>query len=581
MVALSSNLLGNARPNWLPVRRALLSVSNKDGVVAFASQLAKLGIELVSTGGTAKTLADAGLTVIAVDSLTQFPEMLDGRVKTLHPAIHGPLLARRDLHEHMARLAEMGYPAIDLLVVNLYPFEATRAKPGVGYQELIENIDIGGPAMIRAAAKNHDGVAVVVDPTDYDALAASLKESHGKLSWSHRQGLAAKAFAHTAAYDGAIANFLNALPISIEKGNPLHTDAKTATASKGIDSNIPANTANTVDTVEAPSPSEIQALPRILSLQFNQEQAMRYGENPHQSAAFYRQPHAALGGLGHYRQLQGKELSFNNLADADAAWLCARSFDGHGTAACVIVKHANPCGVALAESAVKAYEKAFKTDPTSAFGGILAFNTEIDEACALAISQQFAEVILAPAYSEKALGVFAKKANLRLLEVPLGSEAGLTQGLDLKRVTGGLLVQTPDWNRMKATDLKCVTQKTPNDQELKDLLFAWKVATWVKSNAIVFCKDNMTMGVGAGQMSRLDSARIASIKAGHANLSLQGTVVASDAFFPFRDGLDVVADAGATAVIQPGGSVRDDEVIEAANERGLAMVFTGVRHFRH
>ncbi len=578
MVALSSNLLGNARPNWLAVGRALLSVSNKEGVVEFASHLARLGIELVSTGGTAKTLTDAGLRVIAVDSLTQFPEMLDGRVKTLHPAIHGPLLARRDLPEHMARLTEMGYPAIDLLVVNLYPFESTRAKPGVGYQELIENIDIGGPAMIRAAAKNHDGVAVVVDPSDYAVLGKALEEGRGALSWLQRQRLAAKAFAHTAGYDGAIANFLNALPNTQDEARQPEAGSQPAGAAEGVNADKADNADNTV---QAPSPSESQALPRILSLQFKQQQAMRYGENPHQSAAFYSQPHAALGGLGYYQQLQGKELSFNNLADADAAWLCVRSFDALGSPACVIVKHANPCGVALAGSALGAYEKAFQTDPTSAFGGILAFNTELDEDCALAISKQFAEVILAPGYTDKALNVFAKKANLRLLKIPMGTEAGLTQGLDLKRVTGGLLVQTPDWNRLKAEELQCVTQKAPSEQQLKDLLFAWKVATWVKSNAIVFCKDSMTMGVGAGQMSRLDSARIASIKAGHAGLSLHDTVVASDAFFPFRDGLDVVADAGATAVIQPGGSVRDDELIAAANERGLAMVFTGVRHFRH
>ena len=578
MVALSSNLLGNARPNWLAVGRALLSVSNKVGVVEFASHLARLGIELVSTGGTAKTLTDAGLRVIAVDSLTQFPEMLDGRVKTLHPAIHGPLLARRDLPEHMARLTEMGYPAIDLLVVNLYPFESTRAKPGVGYQELIENIDIGGPAMIRAAAKNHDGVAVVVDPSDYALLGQALDEGRGRLSWSQRQRLAAKAFAHTAGYDGAIANFLNALPNTPDDAGQPEASSQPAGTAEGVNADKADNADNTV---QAPSPSESQALPRILSLQFKQQQAMRYGENPHQSAAFYSQPHAALGGLGYYQQLQGKELSFNNLADADAAWLCVRSFDALGSPACVIVKHANPCGVALAGSALGSYEKAFQTDPTSAFGGILAFNTEIDEDCALAISKQFAEVILAPGYTDKALNVFSKKANLRLLKIPMGTEAGLTQGLDLKRVTGGLLVQTPDWNRLKAEELQCVTQKAPSEQQLKDLLFAWKVATWVKSNAIVFCKDSMTMGVGAGQMSRLDSARIASIKAGHAGLSLHDTVVASDAFFPFRDGLDVVADAGATAVIQPGGSVRDDELIAAANERGLAMVFTGVRHFRH
>jgi phosphoribosylaminoimidazolecarboxamide formyltransferase/IMP cyclohydrolase len=565
MVTLNASLLGNTRPNWLPVRRALLSVSDKNGLVEFAGQLSELGIELVSTGGTAKALSEAGFSVIAVDSLTEFPEMLDGRVKTLHPAVHGPLLARRDLPSHMERLAEMGYAAIDLLVVNLYPFEATRAKPGVGYQELIENIDIGGPAMIRAAAKNHDGVAVVVDPSDYARLAEALKTNQGRLSWGHRQSLAAKAFAHTAGYDGAIANFLNGLPNAAP-------NAETVPSS---------NAGNSDNTVEAPNPLDSQALPRILSLQFHQEQSMRYGENPHQSAAFYSPPKAPMGGLGHYKQLQGKELSFNNLADADAAWLCARSFDDLGTAACVIVKHANPCGVALADSPLKAYEKAFKTDPTSAFGGILAFTTEIDEDSATAIGQQFAEVILAPSYNEQALKVFSKKTNLRLLQVPLGTEAGLTHGLDLKRVTGGLLVQTPDWNRLHASDLRCVTQKAPSEQQMKDLLFAWKVGTWVKSNAIVFCKDGMTMGVGAGQMSRLDSARIASIKAGHAGLSLKDTVVASDAFFPFRDGLDVVADAGATAVIQPGGSVRDDEVIAAANERGLAMVFTGVRHFRH
>jgi phosphoribosylaminoimidazolecarboxamide formyltransferase/IMP cyclohydrolase len=555
MVQLSQNMLGSARPNRMPIGRALLSVSDKTGLVELARELHSLGIVLVSTGGTAKAIAEAGLPVTAVDALTGFPEMLDGRVKTLHPAVHGGLLARRDLPAHLAQLQQAGIATIDLLVVNLYPFRETLHKPGVGYQEVVENIDIGGPAMLRAAAKNHDAVTVVVEPSDYASLVQELRTHGSALSFATRQRLAAKAFAHTAAYDGAIANFLTALP---------EPDAQTLDA--------------TANTIEGQDPASASSLPAIYSLQVIRRQAMRYGENPHQAAAFYTDPNAQLGCLGGYIQRQGKELSFNNVADADAAWSCVRSFEGP---ACVIVKHANPCGVALGTDALEAYQRAFKTDPTSAFGGILAFNTEVDEACAQAIGQQFAEVIIAPSYSPAALAVFGAKQNLRLLEVPLGRDDAISSGLDIKRVSGGLLLQTPDRNTLGAQDLRCVTLKQPTPAQLQDLLFAWKVATWVKSNAIVFCADGMTMGVGAGQMSRLDSARIASIKAQHAQLSLVGTVVASDAFFPFRDGLDVVADAGAVAVVQPGGSVRDDEVIAAANERGLAMVFTGMRHFRH
>ena len=555
MVQLSEKALGNARPNHMPIGRALLSVSDKTGLLDLAKALHDMGIALVSTGCTAKAIAEAGLPVTPVDSLTGFPEMLDGRVKTLHPAVHGGLLARRDMPEHMQQLQDAGIQTIDLLVVNLYPFRQTLQRPGVGYQEVIENIDIGGPAMLRAAAKNHDAVTVVVDPSDYAALVEELKAHGKKLSFATRQRMAAKTFAHTAAYDGAIANFLTGLP-----------EPDTTTADQQA------------NTIAGQNPATASALPQVYSLQVVQRQGMRYGENPHQQAAFYADPMAQAGCLAGYTQLQGKELSFNNIADADAAWSCVRSFDGP---ACVIVKHANPCGVALGDHALAAYQRAFQTDPTSAFGGILAFNTEIDEACAQAIGKQFAEVIIAPSYSAAALGVFATKQNLRLLQVPLGEPTAISSGLDIKRVSGGLLLQTPDRNTLRAEALQCVTDKKPTATQLQDLLFAWKVATWVKSNAIVFCANNMTMGVGAGQMSRLDSARIASIKAQHAGLSLSGTVVASDAFFPFRDGLDVVADAGAVAVVQPGGSMRDDEVIAAANERGIAMVFTGMRHFRH
>ena len=516
------------------VEQALISVSDKDGVVEFAAQLAALGVRLLSTGGTAKLLQQAGIAVTEVSDYTGFPEMLDGRVKTLHPKVHGGLLARRDSPEHMAALQAHGIDRIDLLVVNLYPFQQTVARLDCTLEDAIENIDIGGPAMLRAAAKNHAGVAVVVDPRDYRRVLAEIRE-HGAVGDATRFELARKVFAHTAQYDGAIANWLGG--------------------------------------VRADGSHDPYA--QTLTLQFDKVQAMRYGENPHQSAAFYRDAAASAGTLAHYRQLQGKELSYNNIADSDAAWECVKTFD---EAACVIVKHANPCGVAIGTSCADAYAKAFATDPTSAFGGIIAFNRPLDGTTAEQVARQFVEVLIAPAFDEAARRVFSSKHNVRLLEIPI---ARSSNHLDLKRVGGGLLVQSPDeWN-LEPEGLKVVTRRAPTDAQLRDLLFAWRVAKFVKSNAIVFCGDGRTLGVGAGQMSRIDSARIASIKAANASLPLAGSVVASDAFFPVRDGLDVVVDAGAVAVIQPGGSVRDDEVIAAADERGVAMVFSGVRHFRH
>jgi len=523
---------------------ALISVSDKAGVLELARALHELGIGLLSTGGTAKLLADSGLPVTEVATVTGFPEMLDGRVKTLHPKVHGGLLARRDMPEHMAALATHGIATIDLLVVNLYPFEATVAKAGCTLEDAIENIDIGGPAMVRSAAKNWKDVAVLTDANQYDTVIAELK-AHGAVSTKTKFALSVAAFNRISNYDAAISDYLSAFDLET-----------------GMLSTFPG-----------------QSNGRFVKLQ-----DLRYGENPHQAAAFYRDLHPAPGSLVTAKQLQGKELSYNNIADADAAWECVKSFDD---AACVIVKHANPCGVALAADAAGAYKKAFQTDPTSAFGGIIALNREVDENTAQAISQQFVEVLMAPAYSEAALAVFKAKANVRVLQIDLPDAAGDSawargrNAQDVKRVGSGLLIQTADNHELTVADLKVVTKVQPTQQQLEDLLFAWKVATYVKSNAIVFCKDGMTMGVGAGQMSRLDSARIASIKAGHAGLTLSGTVVASDAFFPFRDGLDVVVDAGATAVIQPGGSMRDQEVIDAADERGVAMVFTGVRHFRH
>ena len=517
-----------------PVTRALISVFDKTGVLEFARGLHALGVEILSTGGTARMLAEAGVPVIEVSDYTGFPEMLDGRVKTLHPKVHGGLLARRDLPAHMAALEQHGIGRIDLLAVNLYPFQQTVARPGVTLDEAIENIDIGGPAMLRAAAKNHAGVTVIVDPADYQPVLQQL-QTQKAVSGPTRFNLAVKAYGHTAQYDGAVANHLSAIT---EDGSKAQ-------------------------------------LPATLTLQFERVQPMRYGENPHQFAAFYREAQPAPGTLATYHQLQGKELSYNNIADADAAWECVKAF---GQPACVIIKHANPCGVAIGDGPLQAYRRAFATDPTSAFGGIIAFNRPVDGDTAQAVSKQFVEVLLAPGFGEDALAIMKDKPNVRLLEVPMAQGGNR---LDLKRVGGGLLVQSPDEHRLTASALKVVTKRQPTPQQLADLLFAWQVAHYVKSNAIVYCGNGQTLGIGAGQMSRVDSARIASIKAANAGLDLQGSVVASDAFFPFRDGLDVVVDAGATAVIQPGGSMRDQEVIDAANERDVCMVFTGVRHFRH
>ena len=516
------------------VRRALLSVSDKSGIVELARALAALGVELVSTGGTAKLLRKEGIAAIEVSSYTGFPEMLDGRVKTLHPKIHAGLLARRDDPAHVAALEGAGIGTIDLLVVNLYPFQAAVADPECRFEDAIENIDIGGPAMLRAAAKNHAGVAVVVDPADYSRVLDEMRTA-GEVSPATRFELAAKVFAHTAAYDGAIANYLSSLDGSHGR----------------------------------------KEYPDVLSLQFKKLADLRYGENPHQSAAFYRDERPAPGGIAAYRQVQGKELSYNNIADADAAWECVKSFTDP---ACVIVKHANPCGAAVAETLAEAYARAFKTDPVSAFGGILAFNRALDAQTAEALGAQFAEVVIAPRVEAQAQEIFARKTNLRVLEVPLTHGA---QAHDYKRVGGGLLAQTSDSRALDPKDFKLVTRAAPSEAQRADLVFAWCVAKYVKSNAIVFCRDRMTLGVGAGQMSRIDSVRIAAMKAADAGLSLKGSVVASDAFFPFRDGLDALAEAGAGAVIPPGGSVRDAEVIAAADERGIAMIFTGVRHFRH
>lgn len=523
------------------IKQALLSVSDKTGIVEFARELNTLGVALLSTGGTAKLLAEAGLPVTEVADYTGFPEMLDGRVKTLHPKVHGGILARRDLPEHMAALAEHNIPTIDLLVVNLYPFQQTVAKDDCTLPDAIENIDIGGPTMLRSAAKNHRDVTVVVDPADYAPVLAEMRANANSVGYDTNFRLATKVFAHTAQYDGAITNYLTSLG----------ADKQHQTRS---------------------------AFPQTLNLAFEKVQEMRYGENPHQSAAFYRDLKAPEGALANYRQLQGKELSYNNIADADAAWECVKSFNPADGAACVIIKHANPCGVAAGANALEAYEKAFKTDSTSAFGGIIAFNVELDEAAAQVVARQFVEVLIAPSFTAGARAVFAAKQNVRLLEIPLG--AGLNP-FDFKRVGGGLLVQSPDARNVQQGELRVVTKRQPTPKEMADLMFAWRVAKFVKSNAIVFCGGGMTLGVGAGQMSRVDSARIASIKAQNAGLTLAGSAVASDAFFPFRDGLDVVVDAGATCVIQPGGSMRDDEVIAAADERGVAMVLTGVRHFRH
>ncbi len=517
------------------IKTALLSVSDKTGLIEFARGLASFGVAMLSTGGTAKLLRDSGISVTEVSDHTGFPEMLDGRVKTLHPKVHGGILARRDVPAHVEAIKSAGIASIDLVVVNLYPFSQTVARAGCTLDEAIENIDIGGPAMVRSAAKNHAHVAVVTDPADYAAILGEMRAANGAVGETTRFRLAQKAFSHTAAYDGAISNYLTALG----------TDGARA------------------------------AFPQRLNLNFELAQTLRYGENPHQNAAFYRDLEPAPGSLARYVQLQGKELSYNNIADADAAWECVKTFE---QPACVIIKHANPCGVAVAGSTLDAYRAAFATDPTSAFGGIIAFNRELDAATVAAVAEQFVEVLIAPQVSAGARAALAKKENVRVLEVPLADGAN---AYEMKRVGGGLLAQTPDNFHISAADLKIVSRVQPTPQQQEDLLFAWRVAKFVKSNAIVFCGKGRTLGVGAGQMSRVDSARIAAIKAQNANLTLAGSVVASDAFFPFRDGLDVVAEAGAVAVIQPGGSLRDAEVIAAGDERGIAMVFTGHRHFRH
>jgi phosphoribosylaminoimidazolecarboxamide formyltransferase/IMP cyclohydrolase len=525
------------------IKRALISVSDKQGIIEFAQHLHALGVEILSTGGTAKLFRDNNIPVVEVSDYTGFPEMLDGRVKTLHPKVHGGILGRRDVPEHVSAMQQANIPNIDMVVVNLYPFEATVAKPGCTLEDAIENIDIGGPAMVRSAAKNWKDVAVVTDAAQYADVISEMKSAGGAISQATKFALSIAAFNRISNYDGAISDYLSSF-------NP--------------------------DGTRNPFPGQTNG-------RFVKVQDLRYGENPHQQAAFYRDLYPAPGSLVTAEQLQGKELSYNNIADADAAWECVKSFDSK---ACVIVKHANPCGVALGATPLEAYSKAFKTDPTSAFGGIIAFNTAVDGATAEAVAKQFVEVLIAPEFSDEALAIFKAKANVRVLKIalPPGGNSAWEKGRnshDSKRVGSGLLIQTADNHEISLADLKIVTQKQPTPQQMQDLLFAWRVAKYVKSNAIVFCGDGMTLGVGAGQMSRVDSTRIAAIKAGNASLSLKNSVVASDAFFPFRDGVDVLAEAGASCVIQPGGSMRDEEVIAAANEHGLAMVLTGVRHFRH
>jgi len=519
----------------MTIKHALISVSDKTGIIDLAKKLIQHDITILSTGGTAKLLDEAGVSVIEVSDYTGFPEMLDGRVKTLHPKIHAGILARNDLSDHQSALDKASIPNIELVIVNLYPFRKTIAKQNCSLDDAIENIDIGGPTMVRAAAKNYQKVTVVTNHHDYSLLCEELAANHGSISLATRFMLAKKAFTHTASYDSAISNYLTALDNDYH-----HKD-----------------------------------FPDSLNLNFNIAQHLRYGENPHQKAAFYRDETITPGSLANYQQLQGKELSYNNIADTDAAWECVKTFD---SPACVIVKHANPCGIAIAETTLRAYQLAFATDPTSAFGGIIAFNRTIGIETVEAVLKQFVEVIIAPEITQEAQQLLLQKNNIRVLILPLQNGY---HGYDLKRIGGGILVQTPDILNITVADLKIVTKIKPTPQQLEDLLFAWRVAKFVKSNAIVFCRNGQTSGIGAGQMSRVDSARIASIKAQQAGLTLAGSVVASDAFFPFRDGLDVVVQAGATAIIQPGGSIRDNEVIAAADEQGVSMVFTGIRHFRH
>ena len=518
------------------IQRALVSVSDKTGVVAFCKALVERGVEILSTGGTAAVLAQAGIAVTQVSTYTGFPEIMGGRLKTLHPRIHGALLGRRAQDADV--MAKQGIEPIDLLVVNLYPFERTIAEPGCALSDAIENIDVGGPAMIRAGAKNYAAVTVVVDPGDYQGIVEEMAAHNGGVAAETRFSLAAKAFAHTARYDGIISNYLSALGKD---------------GSRGL-------------------------FPQSLTLQYAKIQDMRYGENPHQQAAFYADQAIAGASMAAVQQLQGKSLSYNNVADADAALACVKAFS---EPACVIVKHGNPCGVAIAEGILAAYERAFQTDPTSAFGGIIAFNRQLDRATAQAVIQrQFVEVVVSPAVAEEALPVLATKQNVRVLAC--GNWAGASdEGWEFKRVIGGLLVQDRDAGSVSTGALRVVTVRQPTAQEQRDLMFAWQVVKFVKSNAIVYCRDGMTIGIGAGQMSRVYSARIAAIKAADEDLSVSGSVMASDAFLPFRDGIDAAAKAGVSAVVQPGGSVRDEEVIAAADEHGMAMVFTGMRHFRH
>ncbi|MEE4659870.1 MAG: bifunctional phosphoribosylaminoimidazolecarboxamide formyltransferase/IMP cyclohydrolase [Halieaceae bacterium] len=518
----------------VPVRRALISVSDKTGIEDFARKLAAQGVELLSTGGTFRLLREKGIEVREISDYTGFPEMMDGRVKTLHPRVHGGILGRRGVDDEI--MAKHDIAPIDMVVVNLYPFEATVAKPDCSLDDAIENIDIGGPTMVRAAAKNHAHVSIVVNTGDYPCILEELRKQQGCLSRKTRFALAVQAFEHTAAYDGAIANYLGGL-----------VDNGTA------------------------------AFPRTFNTQFHKLQEMRYGENPHQAAAFYSERNPEEASVATANQLQGKALSYNNVADTDAALECVKNF---AEPACVIVKHANPCGVAVANDLLSAYERAFATDPESAFGGIIAFNRQLDEKTAAAIvARQFVEVIIAPSISDGALKATAAKENVRVLAC--GEWDTASPALDYKRVTGGLLVQQRDLGMVTAEDLKVVTRRQPTEAEMRDLLFAWRVAKYVKSNAIIYAADGATVGVGAGQMSRVNSARIAGIKAEHVGLPVAGSVMASDAFFPFRDGIDNAAAAGIAAVIQPGGSIRDEEVIAAADEAGMAMVFTGMRHFRH
>lgn len=519
----------------MTIKQALISVSDKTGIIALATALQQMNFRILSTGGTAKTLQEKGITVTEVSDYTGFPEMLDGRVKTLHPKIHAGILARLELDEHQHAMKTTQIPPIDLVVVNLYPFTQTVAKSDSSLAEAIENIDIGGPTLIRAAAKNYSRVLVVTDPQDYATLLEKL-ESADKSDLEHYHfTLAKKAFTHTARYDAAISNYLTAL-----------------------------------DATHRP-----QRFPDRLHLDFALVERLRYGENPHQQAAFYRNSQNFVGSLADYRQIQGKTLSYNNIADTDAAWACVKTFE---QSACAIVKHANPCGVATADTPLQAYQKALVTDSTSAFGGIIAFNRTVDEATIHDVFKQFVEVIVAPSFTEAARQYLARKPNIRALTIPLNAHQNQ---FDLKRVDGGLLVQTPDDFDMTRAQLRIVTKLQPTEAQLADCLFAWRVVKFIKSNAIVFCANGQTLGIGAGQMSRVDSVRIASSKAKQADFDLTGSVVASDAFFPFRDGVDVLADAGASVVIQPGGSIRDEEVITSANERGLVMIFTDIRHFRH